>query len=294
MNRNLLFILFFLLGTLSAACDKVDGVYCLSKELNEKDNFFSKELKAVEILAKKKEWASAALKAKELKGCASIQNVSIEKDVPLAPALDVATIAYLFNPNSEDMKVLGEAEEALKKYSAQFYGKRNFFYSELFRLKMAFLWRQGNKLGHDKALKELALYDVDNRGALLTLMSAYRERRENFQNISDFPRLYILNGGTSNVLWQTLDIFLSNISEEDKWKRGKEWLKINLSANIDELRNHLDFMADMLDSKKPEKLYEYCKALLNFMEKLSEKEYDVNIMSMVMSEYYRVFSLMTN
>lgn len=294
MIRNTTLFLLLIWGAFSIACEKVDGVYCLSKELSKEDQIFLNDLISVEILAKQKEWASAALQAMEFKGCASIQNVSIEKDVPLALALDVATIAYLFNANSEDMKVLGEAEEALKKYSAQFYGKKNFFYSELLRLKMAFLWRQGNKFGHDKVLKELVLYDVNDREALLTLMVAYRERKDNFQNIKDFPAAYIANGGASNILWQTANIFFSDISEDDKWNRGDEWLKRNLSANVDELRNHLDFMADMLGSNNSEKSCAYCGILLDFMEKLSKIEYDINVMSVAMSEYYRVLSLITN
>ena len=294
MIRNTILFLLLIWGTFSISCEKVDGVYCLSKELKKEDQLFFNDLISVEILAKQKEWASAALKAMELKSCASIQDVFIEKDVPLAMALDVATVVYLFSANSEDMKILWKTEEALKKYSAQFCGKRNFFYSELLRLKMAFLWRQGNKLGHDKALNELVLYDVDDQGALLTLMAAYRERKDNFQNIKDFPAAYIANGGASNILWQTADIFFSDISGDDKWNRGNEWLGRNLSANVDELRNHLDFIADMLDSNKPERSFAYCIILLDFMEKLSKKEYDINVMSVAMSEYYRVISLMTN
>ena len=294
MIRRILLILFLLFGMLSFACEEVDGVYYLSKELKEEDNILLNELKSIELLARQKEWAGAALKVMDLKSSASTAGILVKGDVPLTMALDVLNIAYLFNANCEDTKVIEEINNALNKYSVMSKAKKNFYYAELYRLKMAYFWRQGNRLGHDEALKELALYDVDDQEALLILMIAYRERPDNFTNISLFPQAYISNGGASNALWKTAEIFLSSKSEDKKWEEGLRWLKSSNSLNDEELRNHLDFMAKMLSVAKPERSYDYCNALIVFIGKNSEKEVDINLVSIALSEYYRVLSLITS
>ena len=294
MIRRILLILFLLFGMLSFACEEVDGVYYLSKELKEENNILLNELKSIELLARQKEWAGAALKVMDLKSSASITNILVKGDVPLAMALDVLNIAYLFNANCEDTKVIEEINDALNKYSIMSKTKKNFFYAELYRLKMAYFWRQGNRLKHDEALKELALYDVNDQEALLVLMTAYRERPDNFENISLFPNAYISNGGVSNALWRTAEIFLSSKSEDKKWEESLKWLKSSNSLKNEELCNHLDFMATMLSVAKPERSYDYCNALVNFIGKNSEKEFDISLVSIALSEYYRVLSLITS
>jgi|GEM_PF-5335737 hypothetical protein len=289
MRKFLFAILFFSLSAFPFVLE--DNASVFTNELNRiSDADFALGIRKLEALENRRAWGEAYNFARELCDCCYTTN-SIGSGERWDLILDAMALCYRFENNKEDGTILDGIDKALIKYKNLSSDKRFFFYSKLYGLKMAYYWRRGDTCNHDKCLRELFLYDSLNKETLMTVLASYRERPANWKDSKEEIAKFIHGSYSNSPLFQTASIFLSDLSDNEKWESGLKWFESNALAKKEELLEHLRFMAGFLDIDDPEKTVEYCKSLVDFLSKQPDDKSRVEEITLALNEYYRVSAL---
>ncbi len=287
-SLNKIVIYFILLSLSSLAYEERDNVFFLSKELNgTEDKEFVLCIKKVEALAKRHLWWEAYNLSKELSLNVCSTN-TLESGESWSLVFNTISLYYRFHSNPDDDEIINLTDKALREYAKSSAGKRFFFYSKLYRLKMAYFWRLGDKFKHDFNLKELALYDPLEKEPLLSLLNCYRERPWNFKDSNDFLLKYSIKTNTNDPTFQTAAIFLSGLPKDKKWELGLKWFVKYPCPNDGELIEHLKFMADFLSFEEQSKIKDYCECLAVFLSKQPDETSRISVITLALNEYYRI------
>lgn len=286
LSKIFIYVLLFSLS--SFAYEERDNVFFLSKELKgAEDNELVLGIKKVEALAKRHIWWEACNLAKDLSLNVCPTN-TLESGESWSLVFNTVSLYYRFHSNPDDEEIILLTDKALREYAKSSADKRFFFYSKLYRLKMAYFWRLGDKLKHDFNLKELALYDPLEKEPFLSLLNCYRERPWNFKDSNDFLIKYTVKTNTNDPTFQTAAIFLSDLTKNAKWELGLKWFEKYPYPNDGELIEHLKFMADFLSLEEQSKIKEYCECLAVFLSKQPDEESRISVITLALNEYYRI------